>query len=83
VNSQSTEDSLSVKVESMSTTLKDFQKRARALAASGTFAGWRALVFELQFEPGYAEAFRWLYGAATKEELERLCSEARIRRGAA
>ena len=67
----------------MSKTLKDFQKRARTLATSGTFAGWRALAFELQFEPGYAESFHWLYSATTKEELDRLCSEARTRRGAA
>ena len=34
----------------MSKALKDFQKHARTLATSGTFAGWRALAFELQFE---------------------------------
>ena len=36
----------------MSDTVQRVQARARELAGSGKFAGWRALAFELQFEPG-------------------------------
>ena len=31
------------------------QKRARELARSGQYIGWRPIAFELQFEPGCAE----------------------------
>ena len=34
---------------------------------------------ELQFEPGYAQAFGWLHNLETHEELDRLCAEARMR----
>jgi hypothetical protein len=61
----------------MSDSLDRVQKRARALALSGTFAGARAVAFELQFEPGFTEAFRWIYSPATQDELDRLCKEAR------
>ena len=44
---------------------------------SGKFAGWRALAFELQFEPGFFEAYEWIYSPSTKEELDGWCSEAR------
>jgi len=54
-----------------------FEDRARALARSGKFAGWRAVVFELQFEPGYKEAVQWLSHPATQAELDDLCSRAR------
>ena len=65
------------------------QKRARELARSGKFSGWRSVAFELQFEPGSKEvfqclhsasvedAFQWLHSPAAKEELDRLCDEAR------
>jgi hypothetical protein len=56
-----------------------FQARARALARSGKFASWRAVVFELQFEPGYKEAMRWLSDPITQAELDDLCSHARAR----
>jgi hypothetical protein len=53
---------------------------ARELAGSGKFACWRALAFELQFEPGFFDAYKWLYSPSTREELERLCKEARKQR---
>ena len=43
----------------MSKDLKRIQHRARELA--GKFVGSRAVTFELQFEPGYAQAFGWLH----------------------
>jgi hypothetical protein len=73
----------------MSETLRIMQQRAHELARSGEFIGWRAVLFELQFEPGLKEAFQWLHNAsvedafqwlhspATKEELDHLCYEAR------
>jgi len=64
----------------MSDTVQRIQARARELAGSGKFAGWRALAFELQFEPGFLEAYGWLYSPSTKDELEGLCKEARTRR---
>jgi len=73
----------------MSETLERMQERARELALSGEFNGWRSVIFELQFEPGLKEAFQWLHSAsvedafqwlhspATKQELDDLCYEAR------
>jgi len=64
----------------MSETVKSIQARARELAISGKFAGWRALAFELQFEPGFFDAYGWLYSPSTKEELDGLCKAARKQR---
>jgi len=50
------------------------------LAGSGKFAGWRALAFELQYEPGFSDAYGWLHSPSIKEELEGLCKEARRQR---
>jgi hypothetical protein len=61
----------------MSDTVQRIQARARKLAGSGKFAGWRALAFELQFEPGFFEAYGWIYSPSTKEELDKLCKDAR------
>jgi hypothetical protein len=73
----------------MSVTLERLQKRASELARSGKFGGWRAVTFELQFEPSLKEAFQWLHNESvedafqwlhspvTKAELDRLCYEAR------
>ena len=73
----------------MTDILERMQKCARELANSGKFVGWRAVTFELQFEPSLKEAFQWLHAAsvedafrwvhspATKAELDRLCYEAR------
>ena len=73
----------------MTDILERMQKCARELANSGKFVGWRAVTFELQFEPSLKEAFQWLHDAsvedafrwvhspATKAELDRLCYEAR------
>ena len=66
----------------MTDTVQRVQARARELAGSGKFAGWRALAFELQFEPGFSDAYGWLYSPSTKEELEGLCKEARKQREA-
>ena len=73
----------------MSETLEHLQKRARELARSGKFSSWRAVAFELQFEPNLREVFKWLHDAAVedafqwlhspeaKNELDCLCYEAR------
>ena len=45
----------------MTKDLKRIQQHARELARSGKFVGSRAVTFELQFEPGYAQAFGWLH----------------------
>ena len=41
------------------TNLERIQAKARELARSGKFHGWRPIAFELRFEPGYAEAREW------------------------
>ena len=64
----------------MSGKLFQVQKRARTLAQSGKFVGWRAVAFELKFEPGYSEASDWLFSPAAKEEIELLCQRAREKR---
>ena len=56
----------------MSKDLKRIQQHARELARSGKFVGSRAVAFELQFEPGYAQAFGWLHNPETQEELDLL-----------
>ena len=61
----------------MSDTVQRIQACARKLAGSGKFAGWRALAFELQFEPGFFEAYGWIYSPSTKEELDKLCKDAK------
>jgi hypothetical protein len=73
----------------MSETLELLQERARTLARSGKFSGWRSVAFELQFEPRLQEvfqwlhsestedAFLWLHSPSTKAELDNLCYEAR------
>ena len=67
----------------MSDELTRIKARARELARSGRFIGWRPVAFELQFEPGFAEASDWIYSPSTQEELDGLCSEARKRRRSA
>jgi len=59
------------------TNLERIQAKARELARSGKFYGWRPIAFELRFEAGYEEAREWLYHPATQEELDRLCQRAR------
>ena len=61
----------------MSDQLSKVQARARALAQSGKFAGWKAIAFELKFDPGYQEASQWLFSLATREEIDLLCNRAR------
>jgi hypothetical protein len=67
--------------------LEYMQRRARELARSGKFASWRAVAFELQFEPTLREVFwsyssageaalKWLHHPATKAEIDELCFEA-------
>lgn len=70
----------------MSDTLERMQERARELARSGQFSGWRSVVFELQFEPCLKGVFQWLHNSsvqdafqllhspATKKELDRLAT---------
>lgn len=57
--------------------LKRIQARARELGRSGKFYGWSPIAFELGFEDGFAEAREWLYTATTRDELDRICQEAR------
>ena len=72
----------------MTEALARMQKHARELASSGKFAGWRAITFELQFEPALKDvfwrhtesgedAFQWVHSPAAKEKINRLCDEAR------
>jgi hypothetical protein len=63
--------------------LKDIQAKARELARSGTFYGWRPIEFVLFFEDGISQAREWLDKPATHEELDLLCQKARARRLAA
>jgi hypothetical protein len=58
----------------------DIQARARTLAQSGKFAGWKAVAFELRFEPGYEDGAEWLFSPAAKEEIDSLCQVARAKR---
>lgn len=60
----------------MSENLKRIQDLARELARSGKFLGWSSITFELQFEPGFTDAFQWLYLPSTKRELDDLCIKA-------
>jgi hypothetical protein len=64
-------------VRQLMTNLKRIQARARELARSGKFHGWRPIAFELQFEKGYEEAQEWLHDASVRDELDRLCQAAR------
>jgi hypothetical protein len=64
----------------MSKPPKNIEKRARDLARSGQYIGWRAIAFELQFEPGYAQASAFINDLATQEELDALCRESRVNR---
>ena len=57
--------------------LKRIQALARELARSGRFFGWSPIAFELRFENGFEDAREWLYRAATRDELDRLCRQAR------
>ena len=57
--------------------LKRMQAKARALARSGRFFGWTPIAFELRFEDGFEDARDWLHRATTRDELDRLCQEAR------
>ena len=63
------------------TKLKRIQARARELARSGKYHGWRPIVFELGFEDGFAEAREWLYKTTNRDELDRICREARASKG--
>jgi hypothetical protein len=66
----------------MSERLQSIKAKARELARSGTFIGWRPIAFTLQCEEGFADAFDWIYSRGTQEELDHLCAEARARRRA-
>jgi hypothetical protein len=62
----------------MSKEIQRVQARARELPRSGTFIGWRPIAFELQFEPGFTEAYEWIHGPSAQEDS--ICQEARMRR---
>jgi hypothetical protein len=72
----------------MRDTLEHMQRRARELAHSGQYVGWRSVAFELQFDPALKQvfwyhtpsgdqAFQWLHSPATRAEIDALCFEAR------
>ena len=61
----------------MSETLERGQARARALARSGKFASWRAVAFELRFEPDCLEGLGWMASPEAQEEIDCMCREAR------
>lgn len=63
-------------------TLSEFQAKARAMARSGAFYAFPPLEFELQFEDGYIEARDWLENGETRDELDKLCRESRIKKAA-
>jgi hypothetical protein len=65
------------------TNLDRIQAKARELAPSGKFHGWRPIAFELRFEVGYEEAREWLQAPATQDELDYLCQTAREGKNAA
>ena len=48
--------------------LKRVQARALALARSGKFAGWRAIAFELRFEPDCLEGLDWFHSPAAQRK---------------
>ena len=64
----------------MSDQLSRFQTRARTLAQSGKYAGWRAIAFELRFEAACKEADEWLFTLAARNEIDLLCRTAREKR---
>ena len=64
----------------MSEEIERAKAMARQLARSGKFVGWRAVAFELQFQPGFANVVDWLSAPETHDELDFLCHEARSRR---
>ena len=61
----------------MSEVLERVKARARELAYSGKFVSWRAVAFELRFEPGSFEGLAWMNSPAAQEEIDLLCREAR------
>src|SRR4029078_10650990 len=64
----------------MSKEIQRIQARPRELARSGTFIGWRPIAFELQFEPGFTEAYEWVHRASPPVELDTLCRGAETAR---
>src|SRR5262249_51613765 len=54
----------------MSEILERMQERARELARSGKFLGYRSVAFELQFEPRLKEAFQWLHSASVEDAFQ-------------
>lgn len=70
---------MSSKMQDMSDSLEHVQTNARALARSGKFAGWRAVAFELRFEPDCLAGLGWLQTPAAQDEIDDLCREARAR----
>jgi len=54
----------------MSETLEYIQKRARELARSGKFSGWRSVAFELRFEPDLNEVFQWLHSTCVEDAFQ-------------
>jgi hypothetical protein len=52
-------------------------KRARELAMSGHYYGWRDIEVALRFEEDLSDARQWLDNPSIRDELDRLCEHAR------
>jgi hypothetical protein len=52
-------------------------KRARELAMSGRYDGWRDIAVVLRFEEDFPEARHWLDHPSVRDNLDRLCARAR------
>jgi hypothetical protein len=52
-------------------------KRARELAVSGHYYSWRDIEVVLRFEEGLPEARQWFGNPLIRDELDRLCEDAR------
>jgi hypothetical protein len=52
-------------------------KRARELAMSGHYYGWRDIEVVLRFEEDLLEAGQWLDNPSIRDELDQLCEHAR------
>lgn len=52
-------------------------RRARELAMSGECVDWLGVEFVLRYQDGFGEARQWLDSHSIREELDRLCEQAR------
>jgi hypothetical protein len=55
-------------------------RRAKELAASGRFAGWLGIEFELRYGEGFELAHAWLDYPPVRAELDIICQQAKTGR---